>query len=103
MSDFNRDTSVAIATSFHRAVVCFFLAFPRDDDDDDDERREMMAPGRRTKERKKEASEGFFFLSLGGKRKEKEGQKVFFLVPRISSFFRVSLKFFLVVCLFFLK
>jgi len=38
VSDFNRDTSVALATKFHRAVVCFFLAFPRDDDDDDERR-----------------------------------------------------------------
>ena len=78
VSDFNRDTSVALATKFHRAVVCFFLAFPRDDDDDD-ERREMMAPGRRTKERKKEASESFFFLSFGREKKRKRrGQPVFF-------------------------
>ena len=74
VSDFNRDTSVALATKFHRAVVCFFLAFPRDDDDDD-ERREMMAPGRRTKERKKEASESFFFLCFGREKKRKRRKK----------------------------
>ena len=99
-SDFNRDTSVALATKFHHRgkVVCFFLAFPRDDDDDDDERREMMAPGRRsTKARKKEASESFFFLSFGREKKRKRRKKkfFFFLVPEVLLFFRVSLKFFL--------
>ena len=84
-SDFNRDTSVALATKFHHRgkVVCFSIV------DDDDERREMMAPGRRsTKARKKEASESFFFLSFGREKKRKRrGKKFFFfLVPRSSSF-----------------
>ena len=88
--DFNRDTSSVACDEFpssREGGVLFHRKEVLPSRDDDDERREMMAPGRRTKERKKEASEGFFFLSLGGKRKEKEGQKVFFLVPRISSFF----------------
>jgi len=41
---------------------------------------------------------------LGGKRKEKEGQKVFFFgAKNVFFLFRVSLKFFLAVCLFFLS
>jgi hypothetical protein len=74
-SDFNRDTSVALATKFHHRgkVVCFSIV------DDDDERREMMAPGRRsTKARKKEASESFFFLSFGREKKRKRRTKSFF-------------------------
>lgn len=56
VSDFNRDTSVAIATSFHHRgkVVCFSIVEVLPSRDDDDERREMMAPQEKnesTKER----------------------------------------------------
>ena len=78
VSDFNRDTSVAIATKFHhRAWWCAF-SLPS---------RAMMMmmkeeswwhPGRRTKARKKEASESFFFLSFGREKKRKRRTKSFF-------------------------
>ena len=56
VSDFNRDTSVALATKFHHRgkVVCFSIVEVLPSRDDDDERREMMAPREKnesTKER----------------------------------------------------
>ena len=89
VSDFNRDTSVAIATSFHHRgkVVCFSIVLPS---------RAMMmmmmkeddgTPGEERKNERKKLLKASFFSLLGGKRKEKEEDNQFFFGAKISSFF----------------
>ena len=105
MSDFNRDTSVAIATSFHHRgkVVCFSIVLPS---------RAMMmmmmkeddgTPGEERKNERKKLLKASFFSLLGGKRKEKEEDHQFIWCQEFLLFFRVSLKFFLVCLSFFFK
>jgi len=89
--DFNRDTSVALATSFHHRgkVVCFsivevlpsramLMMMMKEDDG---------TPGEERKNERKKLLKASFFSLLGGKRKENEGAPVYFFGAKISSFF----------------